>query len=173
MSKGTGDNGYLPEDVQKALDQINYKWVNGKLEPIPNPSTNEDKQKKLHAFLDDPQNIAKAAEGSMAKRQKLFDSTNELELRKVLRQVRDAGAEDDNLGAEDWTMSDKVIEKGIKHLSELIDKAALEELKTMWNETQHDIVPKGFEQDSIEARYLQKRIAQLEQQTTTKEETHE
>lgn len=29
----------------------------------------------------------------------------------ILHRVRDAGAEDDNMGAEDWTLSDKVIDE--------------------------------------------------------------
>lgn len=40
----------------------------------------------------------------------------------ILQRVRDAGAEDDNMGAEDWTLSDKVIDEASQALLSAILK---------------------------------------------------
>lgn len=47
-SSSTGDYGYLPEDVQKALDSVNYKWVDGKLEPVSDTPTSESLRRKIN-----------------------------------------------------------------------------------------------------------------------------
>jgi hypothetical protein len=45
-------------------------------------------------------------------------------------------------------------------------QAQIEELKLIWNKTQPDLVPEGWEPETEEGKYILKRIAELEQQLT-------
>jgi len=46
----------------------------------------------------------------------------------LLRIIRDAGAEDDNHGAEDWTFSDSKIVEAKQSIKQLITEARIESL---------------------------------------------
>lgn len=47
-------------------------------------------------------------------------------------------------------------------LQDIIVKEVLSELKSIWNETQPDIVPSGWTPETLEAKVIEKRIKELQ-----------
>lgn len=56
----------------------------------------------------------------------------EAEIREKIRQVRDAGAIDDNMGAEDWSASDKAIEVAMSAIREYVEWVIGEDDDATW-----------------------------------------
>lgn len=56
----------------------------------------------------------------------------------LLRDVRDAGALDDNMGAEDWTHSDKIITQATQSLLDIVNEARADEAR-IWNKHWDDV----------------------------------
>lgn len=59
--------------------------------------------------------------------------TSEQLLRENLRNVRDAGAIDDNMGGEDWTASDLAIEKAMSAIKDWVEGVIGEDEKQEWD----------------------------------------
>ncbi len=55
-------------------------------------------------------------------------------------------------------------EQTVEAIDRLVTEACLQEFKTMWNKTQPDVVPEGWEPDTEEGEYIKDRIAELQSQ---------